>query len=113
MNQERRGSDRVPINQEFTTIDDFVAEYATNISVTGCFIRSKHPLPVGTRVNLKFTVIASDIDIIEGTGEVVRVVRNPPAEAGMGVRFTKLTPDTKTRIEALVATQKASEVDGQ
>jgi uncharacterized protein (TIGR02266 family) len=110
MNQERRRDERVVINQEFASIDDFVAEYATNISVSGCFIRSKHPLPVGTRVNLKFTVIASDIDIIEGTGEVVRVVRNPAAEAGMGVRFMKLTPETRGRIEALVTTQKNTDV---
>ena len=109
MNQERRRDTRVAINQDFATIDDFVAVYATNISVSGCFIRSKHPLPVGTRVNLKFTVIASDIDIIEGTGEVVRVVRNPAAEAGMGVRFMQLTPETKSRIEALVAAQKSAD----
>lgn len=109
MNQERRRDTRVAINQDFATIDDFVAEYATNISVSGCFIRSKHPLPVGTRVNLKFTVIASDIDIIEGTGEVVRVVRNPATEAGMGVRFMKLMPETKSRIEALVAAQKSAD----
>lgn len=102
MDQERRRDKRVVINQEFGTIDDFVAEYATNISISGCFIRSKHPLPVGTRVNLKFTVIASDIDIIEGTGEVVRVVRTPATMAGMGVRFTKLTAETRARIEGLI-----------
>ena len=109
MNHERRRDTRVAINQDFQTIDDFVAEYATNISVSGCFIRSKHPLPVGTRVNLKFTVIAQDIDIIEGTGEVVSVVRNPASEAGMGVRFMKLTPETKLRIEALVTAQAEAE----
>jgi uncharacterized protein (TIGR02266 family) len=101
MSGDRRHAQRVDINQEFETIDDFVAEYATNISTTGCFIRSKHPLPVGTRVNLKFTVIASDIDVIEGVGEVVRVVRPPAGDVGMGVRFTKLTPETRARIEAL------------
>ncbi len=108
MDQERRRDNRIAINQDFGSIDDFVAEYATNISVSGCFIRSKHPLPVGTRVNLKFTVIAQDIDIIEGTGEVVRVVRHPATEAGMGVRFTKLTPETRARIDALVAAEIAA-----
>lgn len=107
MDQERRRDTRVTINQDFGSIDDFIAEYATNISVSGCFIRSKHPLPVGTRVNLKFTVITSDIDIIEGTGEVVRVVRHPASEAGMGVRFTKLTAETRARLEQVVSNQNA------
>jgi uncharacterized protein (TIGR02266 family) len=109
MTNERRRALRVQINLDFATIDDFVAEYATNISNTGCFIRSKHPLPVGTRVNLKFTVIASDIDVIEGVGEVVRVVRPPAPEAGMGVRFTKLSPETRLRIEALIKHNEVGE----
>ena len=75
---ERRQDLRVTINREFETIDAFVAEYATNISVSGCFIRSKHPLAVGTRVNLRFTIIAGDMEIIDGVGEVVRTVEGEP-----------------------------------
>jgi uncharacterized protein (TIGR02266 family) len=99
--QERRGAERVAINREFGSIDDFIAEYATNISNTGCFIRSKHPLPVGTRVNLRFTVIADDLEIVEGTGEVVRVVRPPHHGAGMGVRFLRLSEKTRDFIARL------------
>lgn len=91
MNRERRRDSRVTINQDFASIEQFVAEYATDISTSGCFIRSKHPLPVGTKVNLRFTVIGRDLEIIEGTGEVVRVVRPPVEGAGMGVRFTRLS----------------------
>ena len=79
---------RVTINKEFESFDAFVHEYVTNVSRSGVFIRSKDPLPVGTKVDLKFTVIMDDVEIIEGTGEVVRVQEDPP---GMGVAFTKLT----------------------
>ena len=78
--------DRVTINKEFASVDSFINEYVVNVSRSGAFIRSKTPLPVGTMVNLKFTIIMEDLETIEGIGEVVRVTRG-----GMGVVFTKLS----------------------
>ena len=79
---------RVTINKEFESFDAFVHEYVTNVSRTGVFIRSKEPLPVGTEVQLTFTVIMDEVETIEGSGKVVRVEQDPP---GMGVAFTELT----------------------
>ena len=79
---------RITINKEFESFDAFVHEYVTNVSRSGVFIRSKEPLPVGTEVDLTFTVIMGDVETIEGAGQVVRVQDDPP---GMGVAFTKLT----------------------
>ena len=70
--EAKRREDRVTINKEFESFDAFIHEYVTNISRSGVFVKSKQPLPVGTRVNLKFTVIMDDIETIEGVGEVVR-----------------------------------------
>ncbi|MGB5351461.1 MAG: PilZ domain-containing protein [Polyangiales bacterium] len=84
----QRSEKRVTINKEFESFDAFVHEYVTNVSRSGVFIRSREPLPVGTEVNLTFTVIMDDVETIEGTGQVVRVQEDPP---GMGVAFTKLT----------------------
>jgi len=78
---------RVTINKEFESFDAFVHEYVTNVSRSGVFIRSKEPLPVGTEVDLTFTVIMDNIETIEGVGQVVRVQDDPP---GMVVAFTKL-----------------------
>ena len=78
---DRRSGDRQTINQEFANLEQFRSEFASDISTTGCFIRSPRPLPVGTKVALKFTVIEGDLAIIEGTGEVVRSVRPPHAKA--------------------------------
>ena len=96
---KRRAEDRVTINQEFESFDAFINEYVTNISRTGVFIKSKQPLPVGTRVNLRFTVIMDDIETIEGTGEVVRVEAEP---AGMGVVFRELTSYSQNLIDKLL-----------
>ena len=93
-----RQHNRTAINQEFNTIDEFIAEYVTNISQGGVFIRSKNPLPVGTRVTLKFSVIVDDFETVEGEGEVVRV-DNSPGNQGMGVAFTRLTAESKKLID--------------
>jgi uncharacterized protein (TIGR02266 family) len=99
MNESRRDEERVTINKEFESFDAFINEYVTNISRTGVFVRSKSPLPIGTQVNLRFTVIMDDIESIEGEGEVVRVEQDPP---GMGVVFTRLTAYSQQLIEHML-----------
>ena len=97
-----RRDERLTINKEFESYDAFIHEYVTNISRSGVFIRSKSPLPVGTKVNLHFTVIMDDIEAVEGVGEVVRVHDDPP---GMGVVFTELSNYSKGLIDKLLTSQ--------
>src|SRR5580704_1769287 len=99
---DARREERVTINKEFESYDAFINEYVTNISRTGVFVRSRTPLPTGTRVNLRFTVIMDDIETIEGIGEVVRVHDDPP---GMGVVFTELSTYSKGLIDKLLTNQ--------
>ena len=99
MKNEDRKDERVTINKEFDSFDQFIQEYVTNISRTGAFIKSDTPLPVGTEVNLRFTVIMDDIETIEGVGKVVRVESNP---SGMGVVFEELSSYSKKLIEKLL-----------
>lgn len=95
----RRREERVTINKEFESFDAFVHEYVTNISRSGAFVRSQNPLPVGTEVNLKFTVIMDEVEHIEGLGKVVRVETDPP---GMGVVFTELSEYSQKIIARLL-----------
>lgn len=97
--RSKRRGERVTINKEFESFDAFIHEYVTNISRTGVFIRSKDPLDVGTKVNLRFTVIMDDIETIEGQGKVVRVEEDPP---GMGVVFTQLSKYSAQLIQKLL-----------
>jgi uncharacterized protein (TIGR02266 family) len=90
---------RVTINKAFDSFDQFIQEYVTNISRSGVFIKTKQPLPVGTTVNLRFSVIMDDVETIEGEGEVVRVETDPP---GMGVVFRKLSSYSQGLIEKLL-----------
>lgn len=97
MTDDKRTEERVTINKEFESFDAFIQEYVTNISRTGVFIRSQSPLPIGTTVNLHFTVIMDDIETIQGTGEVVRSEKD-----GMGVVFRELNAYSKNLIDKLL-----------
>ena len=97
--EEKRRAERLTINREFENFEAFVEEYVTNISRTGVFIKTKSPLAIGTRVRLRFSVIMTEIETVEGEGEVVRVQDDPP---GMGVVFTSLTSYSAGLLEKLL-----------
>lgn len=96
----RRADDRVTINQEFESFDAFIEEYVTNLSRTGAFLKTRTPLAVGTKVNLRFTVLHDEMEFIEGVGEVVRVQDDPP---GVGVVFSELNPASRAVLDRLLA----------
>jgi hypothetical protein len=91
---------RVSINHEFASIDELVSEYVTNISRSGVFIRSENPLPIGTLVNLCFSVILDDLETVSGVGKVVRVSEEP---RGMGIVFVELDTVSEKIVESLFA----------
>ena len=99
-----RGNARVTINKEFDSFDQFIDEYVTNISRSGAFVKTSTPLPVGTEVDLRFTVVMDGIETIEGVGEVVRVETDP---AGMGVVFKQLSGYSAQLIEKLLTAKNA------
>ena len=79
---------RVSINEEFAPVEAYIDEYVADISASGVFIRSKDPLPIGTHVDLRFSLILDELHVIEAAGEVVR-----HGPAGMGVAFRMLSLD--------------------
>lgn len=103
MSQKREP--RHTVNHAFASVDSFVSDYLSNLSRTGVFIRSDDPLPIGTRINLRFTVrVDGEIKSIEGLGEVVRLESGAGQQpAGMGVAFLDLTAVSKEIIERILA----------
>lgn len=100
---DRRIDARRTINHEFASVEQFIAEYVMNLSRSGVFIKSDDPLPIGTRVNLRFSVIFDDLEIIEGVGEVVRRVEPGTDQIpGMGVVFVELTQISRELIERIL-----------
>lgn len=95
----------------FNTFEDFLAEYSTDISVGGMFLRTDHPRPEGALIYLQFA-LRDGSKLIEGLGKVVRV--NPPGgnrPAGMGVEFVNLDEDSRGLIEEIVAVKLTPNTD--
>ncbi len=93
------------IQYRFDTLDDFLAEYSTNISMGGMFIRTEQPREVGSLIYLQF-YLRDGAKLIEGLGRVVRVAEpdpeDPDAEHGMGVEFVNFDDESMRLVEHIV-----------
>lgn len=110
---ERRIHDRTRLNMlvQFRPhdMDEFMREYAVNISAGGMFIRSQASHPVGAMIYLQFR-LADGSALIEGLGCVVHV--NPPDHIapGMGVEFVNMDERSRRLIEQIVG-ERMSELE--
>ncbi len=99
---DRRRWKRIPV-EIWGEASDGEATYfhqAADLSVGGVFFAGAIPQPVGTVVKIKL-----DLPGPEGSITVSGVVVNTgdDAHSGMGVQFTELSVEEKSRIEAVVA----------
>ncbi|MEK6776696.1 MAG: TIGR02266 family protein [bacterium] len=110
--KEKRKALRSPVSIriDYSTVDQFLWNFASNINEGGLFVESSNPLDVGTVVQLKFYLpnIGSPIN---ATGEVIWTGRNEsdspgeesdPRKQGMGIRFKNLDEQSKAAINHLV-----------
>jgi type IV pilus assembly protein PilZ len=103
---EKRISTRVPIRVlvEYQSIDDFLADYTSNLSLGGMFIQTQQPLDLGTRFRLRLRVPGRPRPV-ETFGTVRWVVPDdgtPGVIPGMGVQFDDLSPSDKKTVERLL-----------
>jgi hypothetical protein len=100
--EERRGGPRIPIEMwvEETTGSERYFRRAGNLSRGGLRLDYTIPLPVGTVVNLTFT-LPGDKSAVEISGEIVSAAA--PEDLRMGVKFLDPTPDARAKIDAFLA----------
>jgi type IV pilus assembly protein PilZ len=103
---KQRQSDRLQheLLVAYRTVDNFVTDWATNISKGGLFINTRSPMPVGTIVRLMISLpdAAFPFDL---KGRVIRVNEydNPGnLVPGMGVEFLDIDDEKRLRIERFV-----------
>ena len=105
----RRYAPRVDVawSVDCETEDTFLYASIANISEMGIFVRTEQPLPVGTRLILRFAPPRSDSSfVLRGVVQWINPVR-PLAEnlnPGMGIRFESLKPPDRERIVEAVRT---------
>ncbi|HEY0137548.1 MAG TPA: PilZ domain-containing protein [Nannocystis sp.] len=91
---DRRRGERLPINPEFAAQGPGLT-FVSNLSEYGVFINTRVRLPVGTAVDLRFTVLLDDPVVIHGAG---RVVHHQDEPRGMGVSFSNLAAVMQLRV---------------
>ncbi len=93
-----------PITIQYRRFDDFVNEVATNLSLTGMFIRAKRPRPPGSILDFSFQ-LGDDFNLIHGQAEVVwtrPLAEGPERPAGMGIRFLELDEVSQRVLEQIL-----------
>jgi c-di-GMP-binding flagellar brake protein YcgR len=99
---ERREGPRIPIEMwvEETTESERYFRRAGNLSRGGLGLDHTIPLPLGTLVNLTFT-LPGDSSAVRISGEIVSTAGLE--ELRMGVKFINITEDARARIDAYLA----------
>lgn len=89
------------VQYRFNTFEDFLTEYAINLSPGGMFLHTEDPREEGSMLHMQFS-LADGSKLIEGMGRVVRVV--PPGGArlpGMAIEFVQFDDDTRALIRQI------------
>ena len=71
--------------------------FSRDVSLGGMFIETPHPLPVDTRLNVRFH-LDDDGPVVVALGQVTYQI----LRLGMGIQFVDLSPDDRKRVEAYV-----------
>jgi type IV pilus assembly protein PilZ len=105
---ERRAADRYEVtwSVDCETPDTFLYASITNISALGIFVRTNDPLPIGTRMTLRFAPPGEEPFALHGLVQWVNPFRiggdNP--NPGMGIQFAELTGNDRERLIEIIKT---------
>jgi len=104
-NKDIRGPVNLRIKFRSASLQQFIERYGVDVSRGGIFIRTREPLPVGTRLKLDFQLVDA-APLFQGDGTVVWIREYDPGKAGvtpgMGVRFDRLTPESQPTLDKIL-----------
>ena len=85
---------------DFTSDNNFFNGFSANISDGGLFVATVNLLPLGTEVDLSFSLPSGERIEAKGVVQWVREVNDqlPDAFPGMGVQFAALNPTAQSAI---------------
>ncbi|NUP04999.1 MAG: hypothetical protein HOW73_02945 [Polyangiaceae bacterium] len=105
---DRRSSERFGVvwSVDCATEDTFLYAKITNISEMGIFVYTTEPLPIGTRMDLRFSPqgYAPGEFALEGLVQWINPARPGCPNPGMGVRFVQLTLEDRERLVDVIRT---------
>lgn len=94
---ERRGATRYHFGG-IAEVTDLVSqttlvELTRDLSLSGCFVKTKTPFPKGARVNVRITHSGATITALGNVSDNV-------SQEGMGIAFARVEPDDQAVLEA-------------
>lgn len=103
---ERRRSPRVDLETDvtFESASNFFTGFMEDISEGGLFVATYNLQPLGTKMDLRFTLPNGQVVQVEGE---VRWLRDPrdenlDAPPGMGIMFGEIAPEDREAIQAFI-----------
>jgi c-di-GMP-binding flagellar brake protein YcgR len=93
----RRKHPRAALATQIQCEESMSLAFARDISVGGMFIETDQPMPVGSRINIRFNLDEND-PIVVASAEVTYQV----GRMGVGVQFVEISPEDLKRIEHYV-----------
>lgn len=100
---KRRKHPRASFATQIECKECMTLAFARDISVGGMFVETDQPMPVGSRLNLRFN-LEDQAPITVAAAEVTYQV----GKMGVGVQFVDVAPEDLKRIESYVAKSKPS-----
>ena len=103
---ERRREPRyeIKVDVNYTHDETYLYSHTGNISEMGIFLVTDQPLPVETKIDLRFAV-PGESEPLRVQGEVRWVVHpGSGPQAGMGVKFVDPSEEFRERIRMLIRT---------
>jgi len=102
----RRTMPRIALNVDIgiQSENNFYTGFSEDISEGGIFITTYDFKPIGTKINLSFTLPNGYMIMGSGTVRWLREFNpmTPDILPGMGIQFDELNPDDKTQIDAYI-----------
>ena len=101
---ERRNAVRVPVEMwvEESSERELYFQRSANLSIGGMFLENTVPHPVGTVINIRFT-LPGDTVRIETKAQIVNAADSTDGGLGMGLKFVELEPGVAERIRTFIA----------
>ncbi len=89
----------------FSETDPRTTTPVSDLSETGVFVHTEELLPIGSDIELRFTVFPEEPVLFEGTGKVVRHGTDP---TGMGVEFVELDDTARDVVRKILLRDEAA-----
>lgn len=89
----------------FSEADPRTTTPVSDLSETGCCVHTSTALPIGSVIDLRFTVFPDEPILFEGRGRVVRHSDDPP---GMGVEFVALDESARDVVRKIMLRDEAA-----